>query len=179
MIPIEFLHECLTYNRKTGELRWKRRPRSHFKALDRWAAWNSTWAFKRAGSPHSEGYRTVAITCNGRTSVILEHRVAWALATGAWPVNVIDHRDLNRSNNRFRNLRDITFAENCQNTTRPTGVSKLRGAYRSPRGCLLPWRSQIKANGILHLLGQFKTAKQANAAYLKAKAKLHIQELSL
>ena len=171
MLHLDYLRECLRYSKTTGELQWLLRPRSHFKATDRWLAWNKTWAGKRAGSPHNAGYRSVAITCNGKTFVILEHRVAWALATGAWPVGVIDHRDLDRSNNRFENLRDITFEQNCHSTTRPLGMSKLRGAYR----CGNRWRAQIKAGKKLHYLGVFETAQLAHKAYLDAKSKLHIR----
>lgn len=43
------------------------------------------------------------------------HRIAWLLETGAWPKDEIDHRDGNRANNRWDNLRDVPHCINQLN----------------------------------------------------------------
>ena len=87
------LGSLLHYQPTTGALIWKERPNVV-------AQWNTRFAGKRAGSLTKEGY--VQITINGW--VYRAHRVAYLLKTGAWPTVELDHRDGNRSNNKWRNL---------------------------------------------------------------------------
>ena len=42
------------------------------------------------------------------------NRLAWLLMTGDWPRHVIDHKDHDRTNNRWLNLRDITALANTR-----------------------------------------------------------------
>lgn len=79
---------------------------------------------KRAGTqPDSTcKYRRV---CRGGNRV-LEHRLAWRLMTGKWPTNEIDHRNGDKTDNRWVNLREATAAQNHQNVR---DVSTHRGAY--------------------------------------------------
>ena len=60
-----------------------------------------------------------------------EHRLVWAWVTGADPAQHIDHRDRNRTNNRFWNLRDIPDKANRWTSTKP-------GYYwREDKGCFM------------------------------------------
>lgn len=60
----------------------------------------------------------------------LLHRLAWLYMTGAWPRHQIDHRDRNRANNKFDNLREATDSENNQNhSLQRNNRSGFRGVY--------------------------------------------------
>ena len=43
------------------------------------------------------------------------HRVIWAWVTGEWPTDLVDHKDLDKINNRWKNLREATFSQNRAN----------------------------------------------------------------
>lgn len=66
------------------------------------------------------------------------HQAAFLYMTGSIP-SLIDHRDLNRENNAWLNLRDSTHAQNMQNKcmhkNNNTGVKgvrlTIRGTYRA------------------------------------------------
>jgi hypothetical protein len=59
----EYLQECFEYNRETGELFWKTRPRHHFKNDGIWKMWNTSHAGKKI-SNINDGYLTVGIDLN-------------------------------------------------------------------------------------------------------------------
>ena len=61
-----YLRERLSYDPKTGVLRWRRRPRSHFETDNIWGTWNTRYAGQTAGWPHNAGYnRLVSLTNRG------------------------------------------------------------------------------------------------------------------
>lgn len=93
---------------------------------------------------------------------ILAHRAVYALAYGSLP-DVVDHIDGNRSNNKPANLRGATGSINQHNRR------KAKGYYVTKNGT---YRVMIKAKGIHHLIGTFKTEVDARDAYLAAK-KIH------
>lgn len=63
-----------------------------------------------------------SITKNGYTQIMIDgknykaHRLAWLYVLGKWPENDIDHKDRNKSNNIWENLRDVTRSLNMLNT---------------------------------------------------------------
>lgn len=94
------------------------------------------------------------------------HRLAWLYMTGEWPRHDIDHRDMNRVNNRFANLRDATRSQNKANQRAYVGsATGLKGTYRIAEG---RFRSIITIDGKRQHLGYFAIAEEANAAYLIA-----------
>lgn len=128
---------------------------------------------RKAGTPADlklkSGYRRVivdGIQC-------LSHRLAWFYMTGVWPDFEIDHRDKNRANNRWANLRDVTGSVNMQNSSgHRDSKSGLLGAHWDPEK--KRWSSKIRVNGVNHYLGRFDTALAAHEAYMKAKAQHHV-----
>lgn len=133
------VRQLLAYDKASGVLTWR-------------VARGSRKAGARAGGKACGGYRGVHID----GVAYLEHRVIWLHVTGAWPKHTIDHRDLDRSNNRFANLRSATAQQNNQNTpARKTNRSKLKWV-RSHRSGKFQTTLQIT-------LGTYDTAEQAHA----------------
>jgi HNH endonuclease/AP2 domain len=148
------LRDLLHYDSETGEFRWRKR-------LSR-----STHAGDAAGTPEGSGYRK--ITIEGRQYAA--HQLAWLYMTGKWCSVIIDHRDGDRSNNRWANLRRATQSQNCANRSRHrNNRSGFKGVTRTDSG---RWRAGIQKNGRGYNLGLFATPQEAHAAYAAAARKL-------
>lgn len=150
------LRELLRYDPETGEFVWLqdrgRNPRSG----------------RRAGAVTSEN--RIIIRVNYR--IYFAHRLAWLYMTGEWPERLVDHIDGNPSNNRWRNLRAATPAQNAMNSRRkPNKVSGIVGVHFFKQYGM--WRSCISANGQTRFLGYFREIEDARAAYEAARRDLH------
>lgn len=110
--PVDTLHEMFTYDPEDGVLRWAegpRKPRSHGRVPG-----------TPAGSPNKLGYLKVRIDSH----VVMVHRVVWKMYHCEDPgAALIDHIDMNPSNNRIENLRKATYAENQMNQKTPKSNS--------------------------------------------------------
>ena len=89
--------ELLSYNKRTGLLRWKVRRGG--------AANKNTLVMART----SAGYLRVGID-GVRYQV---HRVIWLYVYGVWPEGFIDHINGVRDDNRLSNLRVVSPQHNC------------------------------------------------------------------
>lgn len=124
----------------------------------------STGLFRNAkqmyiGTISGNGY--VKISFKGSTEYA--HRLAWAWMTSEEP-EVVDHIDGSKMNNRFKNLRNGTTRENCQNKRRHR-EGKLIGVCAMKNGS---FKSQIRIGKRVICLGYFFTAEQAHEAYMNA-----------
>lgn len=99
---IERLHEVLKYDPLTGKLFWKER------ASPAW--FNGKHAGKEALNCLDNGYLTGVL--DGAKA--MSHRVIWAMQTGEWP-DQIDHIDGDRANNKWANLRSVSYTEQSRN----------------------------------------------------------------
>lgn len=151
---VALLQSLFHYDPETGHL--TRRP-GH-------SQWARHHAGERAGYVHkSTGYRHVKVA----GYCIAEHRVAWAMQTGAWPEQ-IDHLDTERTNNRWSNLREASNHVNAQNRRGPYrgSATGILGVHARASG---RFRASIKVSGRMRHIGTFDTADQAHAAYVAAK----------
>lgn len=119
---------------------------------------------KRAGGPTSDGYQRIAVDNFRRRA----HTWAWLYMTGEYPKDEIDHRNGNRSDNSWTNLRASTSKMNKQNRR-----SANKGNKTGFLGVSLAPANKFKARIDHAHLGVFDTPEEAHAAYLKAKRKLH------
>lgn len=121
-----------------------------------------------AGSIHKAG-GYIEISIDGKR--YLAHRLAWLYMMGRWPENHIDHRDGDRKNNAWANLRDASRRINQQNFRHATVANRsgLLGAFRHGTR----FKSSIRVNGLPKHLGYFATAIEAHHAYLRAKREYH------
>lgn len=97
------------------------------------------------------------------------HHLAWLYMTGEWPVDQIDHEDLDRTNNRWLNLREADNSQNgankplqCNNTSGFKNVS-----YR-PDCRNRPYLAFASVSGKRKYLGAFKTAEEASSVAFAA-----------
>lgn len=150
MLTATELRTELQYDPDTGVFTWLRK--HHGKHL------------RRAGTIDSEGY--IRIIIRGR--YFQAHRLAWLYMTGTFPIQV-DHKDLNRTNNAWSNLRAATHSQNMANK-RCRASSGLKGAYKCARTA--KWNAYISDNGRQKYLGRFDTKEEAHAAYATEAKKL-------
>lgn len=152
-ITAQYVREHLDYNPDTGEFFWK-------KPFENKIA-------KRimgvpVGSRRKDGYMRIGLA--GKR--YLSHRIAWLHFYGEWPSKLIDHVNLNPSDNRISNLRLATHAQNKANRDAPeTNKSGFKGVHWNKRN--RTWFAQIKVNGKQIYLGSFKTIDEANAARIE------------
>jgi hypothetical protein len=117
---------------------------------------------------HSEGYRFVCHSCRK----MLAHRVAWVMTHGEWPLEMIDHINGDKSDNRLCNLREATRSQNLINSKLS---SRNSSGFRGISWCSAKqkWDARLRSENKLRLLGRFKTKEEAIAAYTVAAAELH------
>lgn len=104
---------------------------------------------------------------------VVAHRVAWALMTGKFPVEGLDHIDGDRTNNRWSNLREANPTQNMCNSATKRKVNDLpRGVVpvKKVRSSFLA-RIQFKKRNIT--LGVFPTPEEAGEVYQLAAEMLH------
>jgi hypothetical protein len=165
------IRSLLTYDPDTGEFVWRTRPREMFKTDRAWRAWNAHYAENKAGhrsfsKDGADRYIQIGIFC----SLYQGHRVAWAWMTGEWPSYQIDHINLCKPDNRWKNLRPATNAQNHANTgIRSTNRSGRKGVCWHKGAS--KWVAQITVGGARIHLGLFDQVEQAASAYERAAAK--------
>src|SRR5208282_6243284 len=116
----------------------------------------------------SHGYIRVMLN----NTIYAAHRLIWFYMTKRWPKHQIDHRDRDRANNRWDNLRQATNTQNRYNT-----VSWSRHSVKGVRFIFgrktKPWAAQIRRNKRDAHLGTFATKEEAHQAYCAAAKQLH------
>lgn len=160
------LRALLHYEPDTGRLFWRPRGVEWFTPSKRRTAehkmnnWNSKCAGKEAfTATDHRGCKQGRIFDRGH----LAHRVIWALVTGAWPEEDIDHEDRDPGNNRWSNLCAVPHAVNMRNLPpRKRNSSGVCGVHRTQKSLL--WRAQISVSGKPVFLGAFACLGQAVAA---------------
>jgi len=145
---MEFLH----YDPKTGIWRWLKSKQPRY---------NGCIAGNRTGTA---GYYKIEI--DGKP--YYSHHLAWLYMTGSWPILDVDHKDGDRGNCAWDNLRLATRSQNNANSKRrrqhlPKGVSIDKS------NAINPYFARIKGR----YLGCFPTAQEAHLAYCEAAKELY------
>jgi hypothetical protein len=114
------------------------------------------------------GYRVITVC--GRA--YKAHQLAWLYMTATWCRPATDHRDLDRTNNRWSNLRRATRSANSANRRRlRNNTSGFKGVHHDHRRSGR-WVARICKDGRTHHLGRFATPQAAHAAYVAAAREL-------
>jgi hypothetical protein len=151
ILTAERLREVLHYWPETGIWTWRVRmgQRGQIGAV--------------AGSINGKGYRQIKID----GCVYRANRLAVFYIKGGWPIDEVDHENLDKADDRWLNLRPATKSQN--NANRPAQANNaigLKGASRAKRE--KKWRAQIKIDGRVIYLGLFDTPEAAHFAYIIA-----------
>lgn len=153
----ERVRELFTYQPKTGALVWR----------------VAHGAFKRIPAGTIAGTRTISghlvVRFDGKT--YLCHRIIWLWVTGEMPIDEVDHEDLDGSNNRWKNLRQATHAQNNQNKS-PQRNNRLqvKGVRRLPSG---RYQAYICIKRRFVQIGIFDTQEEASVAHQMAAKTLY------
>jgi len=168
----EIARELLNYDPETGALTWRPRDRRWFKTEQAYKTWNTRYAGSPAGVylTRPDGYRRHHIKVLGRSYCV--GPVIWLYMTGDWPRGEVDHTDRDPWNQRWRNLRDVTAAENSRN----------KSAQAREKGCGYPgvnfhrqagaWHARVGHNGKQVHLGLHDTLLDAVSARKRAEREL-------
>jgi len=93
------------------------------------------------------------------------HRLAWLYMTGGWPNYQIDHKNRNKFDNQFSNLRDVPAIKNRQNRVLRTNQGVVWDRFRGK------WKASIQVAGRTNNLGRFDSYAEAVACRKKAEEK--------
>lgn len=153
---IDYVRECLSYNPDTGEFRWRKRPREHFRNNQAHSSWNTRYADMPAGGYNTFGHIYIRLGHH-----LAAHRFAWLLVHGEPVPDAIDHIDCDPANNRINNLRATTPSGNMansrlplSNTTGHKGIKVVKGRFSA----------QVMHHGVRHYSGKFDTIEEAAEA---------------
>lgn len=152
MLTAERLRELLTYDPATGLFRW------------RVTAGSRAQAGQIASTVNGAGY--IVIGVGGQKHYA--HRLAFLYMIGEWPTHDVDHKDGDKGNNRWSNLRAATRTQNNANTA-PTAKSGVKGVYPNKN----KWSAKIQHQGEVIHLGTYPTVQQAASVYAAAARDLH------
>jgi len=142
----DYLKSILHYDPATGFFTW---------VGARYPSRNGT----RAGTVARCGGIDIRINNEGYKA----NRLAWLYMTGAWPENLIDHRNNKRADNRFDNLRPATRIQNNWNARLPrTNTSGFKGVSFHP--ATGKWVARVPDGTSRLYLGLFESPELADAA---------------
>lgn len=150
------LRELLDYDPETGVFTWKVR---------RGGSANSG---SLAGRLNPQGYRKIGVL----KKIYSAHRLVFLWMTGSFPLFEVDHKNGNRDDNRWVNLREALHQENGQNQgTRTDNTSTHPGVSWQPKKKL--WVAYITVLGQRVTLGRSKSFEKACEIRKAAKVKYH------
>jgi hypothetical protein len=154
MLTQSRLKELIVYDAFSGHFLWK-------------VSRGRVIAGKRAGgNPPKSEYRGIRV--DGRA--YYEHRLAFLYTVGEWPMYCVDHKDEDKHNNAWSNLRDVPSSDNLHNVKSANSSSKtgVRGVHKiGEMYCV-----QLMVNRRRETVGRFASVQEAEKAYLKRKEEL-------
>jgi len=154
MITQERLKQLLSYDPATGAFTWLRAHRK-IKVGDRAGALDAGyWRMKIDGQSYKAS------------------RLAFLYMTGSWPKADAEHKNLQRHDDSWDNLREATRSQNTGNTEkRKKNACGVKGVYFSKAHN--KWRAQCRGKH----LGLFSSLEEAGRAYAE-RAKVEFGEFA-
>lgn len=150
-LTAERLREVLHYSPETGEFRW--RVMTSFRRPVGMLAGD-----KKKGS----GYVLIGVDKFRYRA----HRLAWLYMTGEWPSLQVDHKDTDRANNRWENLRLATNQQNQINSrVSKNSLSGVKGVFWSKQR--QKWCAKLSIGKRQYHGGFYDDINEAAAAYMR------------
>lgn len=148
------LRKLLRYNQFSGIFRWRYKKGRQKK-----------WSIAGSYCKHS-GYHTIRI--NG--FLYKSHVLAWLYMKSYFPIDKIDHKDRDRQNTKWNNLRLVNDVCNCRNMgIKVSNTSGVKGVYFSKRRHKWIARITIAYKGLY--LGGFVNKRDAVLARWRGEIK--------
>lgn len=155
-LTAERLRELLAYDPETGIFTWK----------------------TTMGSRAVAGQQTDSLDDHGYVRIRVDkrlyraHRLAVLYMSGSFPPADVDHINLNRADNRWKNLRNATRTVNARNTNlRSDSTSGLKNvSWHKATG---KWQVNLAAGGKNIHIGLFADKELAAQAAAEARSKYH------
>lgn len=161
MLSKKEISALFDYNPQEGILRWKETHRRVRKGQP------AGCECKKEGKPT---YIVVRVG-NAPGKLYPAHQLIWCLMTGEWPSFLIDHRDLDGTNNKWENLRKATNGQNMMNgRLRSDNKTGVKGVTMHRNGV---FRARINVAGKEVFLGRFQTLEEATLARKMAQDRYH------
>lgn len=159
MITQQELKELLHYCPKTGVFTWLVSRGGKAKKCS------------TAGSRESSGYIQICI----KRKAYMAHRLAWLYEYGRFPLEFIDHKNGERTDNRIANLREVNKGENQRNqkrySTNKSGVTGVSWHSQHEK-----WYTTARKDKKTHFLGLYDNIFDAAAAAISARNRLGFHE---
>ncbi len=124
---------------------------------------------KTIGTKNEWGYLRISVRINKKYFLLKIHRMAWVLFYKKWPKNHIDHINGIRTDNRIKNLRDVTRRENGSNRIEHRNGRLVGANFIKKKNVKKPWISKIRHKKKQIHLGVYKTELEAHNVYMKYK----------
>lgn len=150
------IRDWLIYEPATGRFYWRVAKGCKRKGSPAGSIWDGYWIIRI----HSRNYRAC--------------RLAFLYMKGRWPKALVDHKNGNTFDDRWRNLREASFSQNVANSRRMTDN---RSGYKGVTLQRDKFRARIVVFGVEKHLGIFDRPELAHAAYVKA-ARKHFGEFA-
>lgn len=157
MFNLDELKKQLLYNPETGGFHWLQTKGKAKKGCI-------------AGYTDNKGYLRLMVN----TKTFYCHRLAWFYVYGHFPKGQIDHINGNKSDNRLKNLRDVSPVTNMQNKSKALASNKSTGILGVTKMNDGKYLAQIRIGKNKVAIGKFGTANEAHQAYLEKKRKHHL-----
>lgn len=156
MLTAQRLRELLIYDPRTGVFRWLVSTSNRVKV-----------GAVAGNTDNHYGYRLIGV--DGR--LYRGGRLAWLYMTGEWPPDRVDHKNRNRLDDRWDNLRPCSHGQNIVNSGLwKHNKSGFKGVYLNRHTGR--WRAKIQKDGKTIHLGSHDTPEEAHAAYQKEARRL-------
>ncbi len=154
----KILRHYFSYSKKTGKLFWRSSDHTNAKIG------------RELGTPH---YITGYLFMCFKKDIYQVHRIIYCWVTGEDPAEFeVEHKNRNRVDNRFSNLRLATHSQNnCNTPLRKDNTSGHKGVSWS-KSCRR-WHAYITINQRRKTLGFFTSLEDAANAVRNLRPKLH------